>query len=97
MKITWLPRAIQRASEIARHIAQDDAEAATRWVDGLFETTAILVDHPYAGRMVPELGREEIRELLYHSYRIVYKVESKRIGVLTVRHARRSFDDTEID
>ncbi|MEK7308044.1 MAG: type II toxin-antitoxin system RelE/ParE family toxin [Nitrospirota bacterium] len=37
MKIVWSPLAIERVSESAEYIAQDSPEAATKWVDNLFE------------------------------------------------------------
>ncbi len=45
--------------------------------------------------MVPELGREEIRQITHQSYRIIYKVSKTGVGVLSVRHFRRQFDPEE--
>lgn len=39
--------------------------------------------HP--GSMVPEYSREEIRERLLHSYRIIVRVRSKQDGLEVVR------------
>lgn len=43
------------------------------------------------GRVVPELGQSDIRELLVRSYRLVYKVAAKRIYVLAMIHGARDF------
>jgi len=45
---------------------------------------------------VQELGRDEVRQLLYGEFRIVYRVEAKRVLILTVRHGRRLLDEKEI-
>ena len=37
--------------------------------------------------MVPELDREDIREVIETPYRIVYRILADRIDVLTVFHA----------
>ena len=39
--------------------------------------------------MVSEADRETIREILYQNYRIVYRIKSELIEILTVIHGRR--------
>jgi plasmid stabilization system protein ParE len=82
---------VQRVTQIAQHIARDRPRAASKWVDEVFAAAAALGQFPESGRVVPEVGREEIREVFQGEYRIVYKVESRRVAVLTVRHGRRRF------
>jgi plasmid stabilization system protein ParE len=87
--------ALDRAAEIARYIAADRPTAAERWIDGLMRTVDGLARSPRRGRMVPEVGRAEIREVLYGPYRVIYRLGPKRLAILTVRHARRAFDAAE--
>jgi toxin ParE1/3/4 len=96
VKIIWAELAVERAAEIAQYIATDRPEAAERWVDGLIRIVDGLARSPRRGRMVPEVGRSEIREVLHGSYRVIYRLDPKRVAVLTIRHARRAFDPTEI-
>lgn len=96
MRVVWSPLAVQRAAEAATYIAQDHPAAARRWVDGLFATAGTLSGLPERGRLVPELQRPDVRELLYGHYRIVYRVEPRRVAILTVRHLRRRLDPAEI-
>ncbi len=44
---------------------------------------------PRAGRVVPELGLEEIREVFLGKYRIVYRLVEGGIEVLTVFEGHR--------
>ncbi len=44
---------------------------------------------PRAGRIVPELGREDIREVLEGTYRIVYQIKGSTIDVLVVFEGHR--------
>jgi hypothetical protein len=44
---------------------------------------------PLAGRVVPELQRDDIRELLLRTYRIVYRLRPAEIHVLTVFEGHR--------
>lgn len=46
---------------------------------------------PRAGRRVPEIGRDDIREVLLKSYRIVCLVATSGITVLTVFEGHRLF------
>jgi len=97
LKVIWSPLAIDRAVEQAHVIAQDKPGAAARWLDGVFDATESLADLPKLGRMVPELKKEDHRELSYGSYRIIYRIDAKQISILTVRHSRRLLDRAEID
>ena len=96
MRVVWSPLAIERAAEAATYIARDTPIAARRWVDGLFAAAGTLSRLPERGRLVPELRRADIRELLLGNYRIVYRVEARRVAILTVRHLRRRFDPEEV-
>ena len=95
MKVVWTPRAIERAGEIAKFISHDNPKAAEEWVAGVFTAVDRLSEHPYSGPMVRELGREEIRQITYRSYRIIYKISKTGVGILSVRHFRRQFDPGE--
>ena len=44
---------------------------------------------PRAGRVVPELDREDVREVFLRAYRIVYRVRGQCIEVLTVFEGHR--------
>jgi addiction module RelE/StbE family toxin len=96
MKVSWSPLAIDRVSEIAEYIARDNSEAAKSWVDTVFERVAGLKTHPESGRIVPEINNRAIRELIYGNYRIVYRVEEKKVSMLTVRHGKQILPIDEI-
>jgi len=76
---------------IARYIARDDPDAARRWVGRLRERAREAAATPKAGRRVPEIDRDDIREVLLRSYRIVYCLTEGGILVLTVFEGHRLF------
>lgn len=96
MKIIWSPLAIERASEISEYIAQDNPTAAISWVETLFDKVNILKSSPKSGRMVPETQRDDIREIIYSNYRIIYAVTKNKICILTIRHGRQILPTEEI-
>jgi len=64
VRIEWSPLALERVEDIAQYIAQDDPEAARRWVVALFDTVGRLADFPESGRLVPEVAVPRIREVI---------------------------------
>ena len=96
MKIIWSPLAIDRVSEIAAYIAQENPTAAEKWVDTVFRKVEDLQDFPESSRVVPETENKAIRELIYGNYRLIYRLEKKRISVLTVRHGKQILPVDEI-
>lgn len=96
MKIIWSPLAIERVTEIARYIAQDNPTASRKWVETVFSKVEQLKPSPVSGRMVPEADRKEIRELIFGNYRIIYRADPKTISILTVRHGRQILPTEEI-
>lgn len=95
MKVRWSPLALERIEDIAQYIAQDNPEAARRWVDALFSTVERLADFPESGRMVPEVGIKRIREVIFGSYRVIYSVRDN-VDILTVRRSSQLLRPNEL-
>jgi len=96
MKIIWSPLAIDRVAEVASYIAKDKPTAAGNWVDTIFSKVESLESFPKLGRIVPEINKDQYREIIYGNYRIVYRLEEKRISILTVRHGKQLLPVEEI-
>ncbi|MET3998034.1 type II toxin-antitoxin system RelE/ParE family toxin [Marinobacterium sp. MBR-109] len=94
MKIVWSPLALVRVEDTARYIAEDNPDAAVRWVEDLFSAVERLADFPESGRMVPELGSPRIRELIFGTYRVIYSAKdqhgSKRLREPVVKFIDRT-------
>ncbi|MBA3342603.1 MAG: type II toxin-antitoxin system RelE/ParE family toxin [Gemmatimonadaceae bacterium] len=96
MRIVWSPLALERVEEIARVIAADRPAAAERWMRTVFERVTTLRMHPESGRMDPGFARPEVRQLPHPPYRIVYRIDSQRVTVLTIRHGRQELNPEEV-
>ena len=69
---------------------KDSVKYARVQVNIFFETCKVLEQFPNAGRIVPETGKANIRELIVGSYRIIYSIiNSEMIDILTVHHSHR--------
>jgi len=97
MKTQWSPLAVERISEIADYIAQDSPVAAEKWIRSIFSRVEQVRNFALSGRSVPEINRKDIRELIIANYRIVYRIETRVISILTVRHSRQILPDGDID
>ncbi len=89
LDLHWTDRALLDLLEIETYIARDKPTAAESWVDKLMARAEKAAKQPLAGRVVPEFSRADVREVLLRSYRIVYRILSNRIDVLTVFEGHR--------
>ncbi|MCK4223662.1 MAG: type II toxin-antitoxin system RelE/ParE family toxin [candidate division Zixibacteria bacterium] len=89
MKIDWTEPAIQDLESIRAYISKDAEYYAIRFVEKIIEAIDGLENFPLMGRPVPEAEEENIRELLFQNYRIIYRVEAERILILTIMHGSR--------
>jgi plasmid stabilization system protein ParE len=89
VRVDWSPRALRDADEAAAYIAGDRPGAAERWLLGLFEAVQRLERFPLSGRIVPVAGVKQRREVLYGTYRIIYRTDDRGVEIITVMHMRR--------
>lgn len=92
----WTERAVADLLAIGAYIAQDDPGAARAWVERLRQRAVRATKLPNAGRVVPEIARRDVREVLVRSYRIVYRVVDD-IVVLTVFEGHKLLGDIDPD
>ena len=89
MKTFWTEPAIEDLRNLHGYIARDSEVYASSFVQRIILAVDKLPDFPRLGRMVPEADQEMIREILYQNYRIIYRIKSDLIEILTVIHGRR--------
>ena len=89
MRILWTEPARDDLRNLHGYIARDSEVYASSFVQRIILAADRLSDFPRLGRVVPEADQETIRELLYHNYRIIYRIKSELIEILTVIHGRR--------
>ena len=89
MRVEWTEPALEDMATIRDYIAEDSTENAYRFTERLFDAAAQLTDFPERGRYVPEAEHDDVRELLYKDYRIIYRVKPEQVDILTVLHGSR--------
>jgi len=89
MKLKWTQRSRRDLLEIGRYIAEDNPSAARAFLVRLQDRARRAAKTPLAGRRVPETDRDDVREVLFGNYRIVYRIEKREIHVLTIFEGHR--------
>ena len=96
MKIVWSPLSFERLENIYEFISDKDPVAAQNLINRVFKRIESLSSYPERGRKVPEINRNEIREVFESEYRIIYKIEPKKILILTIRNFKQLLPKTDI-
>jgi len=96
VKIFWSPLAVDRLEDIYEYISKENTSAAQKMINKIFERIESLSEYPERGRKVPEANRKDIREVFEAEYRIIYRVESKRIFILTIRNFKQLLPEKDI-
>jgi plasmid stabilization system protein ParE len=77
-KLIWSPAARDDLHDIVVFIARDNPNRAMSFGYELISDTNRLQEFPELGRIVPEYQNDNLREILFRPYRIVYRVDNDR-------------------
>ena len=90
--VIWSIPAKNDLKQIYDYIAKDSKYYANNVTQNIVEKTEQLSEFQEMGRVVPEIGDPNIRELIVYSYRLVYQISPQRIEILAIIHGRRDFN-----
>lgn len=96
MKIVWSPLSFDRLESVFDFIATEDPTAANNLINRIFKKVESFLKFPQRGRKVPEVNRNDIREVFESEYRIIYRIETKKIVILTIRNIKQLLPKTDI-
>ena len=96
MKVAWSYVALGNLIEANKYISSENPEAARKVINDIYEAGNKIKEFPEKGRIVPEIRRKNIREVFCFEYRIIYRIESKRIFVLTLCHMKQLLKKNDI-
>lgn len=86
-------KALVDAGEAYFWINEQSEGIALRWYEGLLKAFRSLEKSPLRCPLAPESAffEEEIRQLIYGKYRILFTVEGENVFILRVRHGAREY------
>ena len=90
-QVIWAPSALDDVESIAEYIARDSVEMASLFVSRLFDATDRLQGFSFSGRIIPEINNPDCREVIYGTYRIMYRIEGNEIWITGVIHGARDW------
>jgi len=90
-KVTWTQTALDDLEGIRDFIARDSVYYAEKFVDDAFNAVERLEMFPESGRMVPERYSPGFREIIFGSYRIIYKIIDGDVYIVTMIHGKRNY------
>ena len=94
-KVIWSKVALDDIRSIYDFIAKDSADRAALFIERLIEATDRLEDFPYSGRIIEEIGRDDCREIVYGSYRIMYEIREDTVLISAIVHSARDWSPTK--
>ena len=98
VQVKWTTLSVEDLKGIYDYISRDSAKFAKIETIKLKLRTNILKTHPFAGKEVPEINNEIIRELIEGNYRIIYKIiDAKTVHILTIHHASRDLTKRQFE
>ena len=92
LDVIWSPSALEDIELIAEYIARDSTDRAALFVERLIQATDRLQHSPFSGRIIPEIEEESCREIIYGSYRIMYRIEREAVWITGVVHSARDWN-----
>lgn len=93
--VIWSTPARNDLKQIYDYIAKDSKYYATNVVEKIIAKAENLNEFPEIGRVVPEIGDENVRELIIYSYRLIYEVVPDNVQILAIIHGKRDFSSLD--
>lgn len=93
VKVIWTDLAISDLKSIHEYISRDSKIYADRFIEKLISRVDQLENYPESGRIVPEFGKPELRELIEGNYRIIFKVKPDNVGIVRIHHSAKLLKD----
>src|ERR1035437_3949089 len=91
MQVFWSHSARRDLADIDRYIRRDSAMYASSMVRKITDATRQLADFPRMGRMIPEIGMTDRRELIVGPYRVMYAIDDQAVIITGVIHGARDW------
>lgn len=88
MRVTIRPSADHDLDDIFDWIAEDDPDAAERYVRRLVDVALSLCTFPERGPLRPEIG-EGVRSLTIGRYLVLYRTEGNTVEIVRFVHGAR--------
>jgi plasmid stabilization system protein ParE len=87
--VRWAEAALEDLEQTAAYIARDSRLYAAAFVREVRAAARSLALLPMRGRVVPEVGAPQVREIFIKKYRLIYRVGDDAVDVIGLIHGAR--------
>jgi toxin ParE1/3/4 len=94
--VVWTEQAVQDLDSICLFLARDAPRYADLIAARVFRAIESLEHFPESGRVVPEIGRQDIRELIIQNYRLTYRIVGEEVQVIALHHGARLLRELDL-
>jgi toxin ParE1/3/4 len=94
-KIRWAPRAALNLEEICNYISRDSEYYASLFAKKIISIVKNIPQFPKSGRIVPEYKDDNLREIIYQNYRIVYRLKDDIVEIVAICHGAKPLEGIE--
>jgi toxin ParE1/3/4 len=94
-KVIWTDEAISDLRQLVAFISNDNPRAAIKLGETLIHKSMLLATQPRLGRMLRELRKDTLRELIIPPYRLIYEIDdaAPAVYVRVLWHGARQEPD----
>jgi len=96
-QVRWTAQAVDDLEAVCLFIARDAPSVAAVFAQRAFDATDRLADFPESGRIVPEINDRSFREVFLGKYRLIYRIRSGDVQILTIHHGSRELNAEELE
>ncbi len=95
--VKWSLPAKADLKSIFDYISQDSGYYAKNVARNIVSKARLLESFPELGRVVPEIGEDNIREIFIYSYRLIYEIIPEGVWILAIVHGKRDFSPENLN
>jgi len=89
--LNWSSRALAHLKSVESYIAEDSSFHAKRVVREIIDHAENLKTFPEMGHVLPDFPHLGLRQLIKHSYRIIYSFNNDVVTIVAVVHGKRKY------
>ena len=90
VRVNWTTESVENLKNIFEYISKDSKYYAKIHIQNIKSKVNLLKENPRLGRIVPEIRDENVREIIFENYRIIYWIVNiDRSDILTIYHSAR--------
>lgn len=89
VEVRWSPSAASDYESLIYYYENTSPKFAQNFAKKIFYIIENLTQFPKMGRIVPESGNPDVREIVYRNFWIIYQLKKEIIEIVRIIHGSR--------